>query len=209
MFGIATKIKVALFQIKWKRKYKGINGLLPKTIFPFDVVIPGKYSYGELNIVSFNWKSKVLIGNYVSIAQNVTFLIDADHYINHISTYPFKAKLMPSHEKEAVSKGDIIIEDDVWIGYGSTIMSGVHIGQGAIVAAGSVVTKDVPPYAIVGGVPAKVIKYRFGDDIINNLIKLDYKTLDIDTIKANINNLYEEIDAETDLTWFPKKNEET
>ena len=205
MFGIATKIKVALFQIKWKKKYKGINGLLPKTLFPFETVVPGKYSYGELNIVSFNWKSKIYIGNYVSIAQQVTFLIDADHYVNHISTYPFKAKLMPSHEKEAVSKGDIVIDDDVWIGYGTTIMSGVHIGQGAIVAAGAVVAKDVPPYAIVGGVPATIIKYRFDDETVGKMMTLDYADLDKDLIRAHLDDLYAEVNSDSDLSWFPTK----
>lgn len=205
MFGILTKIKVALFQLKWKKKYGETNELLPKTLFPLETVIPGKHSYGELNIVSFNWRSKVRIGNYVSIAQQVTFLIDADHYVDHISTYPFKAKLLPEHEKESVSKGDIIIDDDVWIGYRSTIMSGIHIGQGAIVAAGSVVTKDVPPYAIVGGVPAKIIKYRFDENTVKKLIKLDYGELDRDTIKKHIEDLYEKVTPETDVSWFPTK----
>lgn len=81
-----------------------------------------------------------------------------------VSTYPFKRKLFHGGE-EAVSKGDIIVGDDVWVGYGATILSGVHIGQGAVIAAGAVVNKDVPPYAIVGGIPAKVIKYRFSESV--------------------------------------------
>lgn len=72
-------------------------------------------------------------------------------------------------------------------------MSGVTIGQGAIVAAGSVVSKDVPPYAIVGGVPAKVIKYRFSQDIIDKLLLIDYKNLDYETIKNNQKLLYTEV----------------
>ena len=64
---------------------------------------------------------------------------------------------------EATSKGDIIVQDDVWIGYGATILSGLTIGQGAVIAAGSVVTKDVTPYSVVAGVPARVIKYHFGE----------------------------------------------
>lgn len=206
MFGFYTKIRLALFQIKWRKKYKGINGLLPKTVFPFSTVVTGKHSYGDLNIVSFNVKSKIYIGNYVSIAQNVTFLIDADHFVNHISTYPFKAKLLSLHEQEAVSKGDIIIADDVWIGYGSMIMSGVHIGQGAIVAAGAVVVRDVPPYAIVGGIPARVIKYRFDDVTISKMNMLDFAKLDYDLIREHIDDLYDEVSSETDLSWFPTKN---
>ena len=195
-----------LFQMKWKRKYGDQNGIIPQRVFPFDTVRVGNHSYGELNLVSFNWNSKLTIGNYVSIAENVTFLLDADHYVDHISTYPFKAKLIPPFENEAVSKGNIDIDDDVWIGYGATILSGVHIGQGAIVAAGAVVAKDIPPYAIVGGVPAKVIKYRFDEDAIRELMKLDYSQLELNQIKAHINELYIPFGDVKDMSWFPQKD---
>lgn len=194
-----------MFKISWKRRYRNENGLIPQTVFPIANVKPGKHSYGELNIVSFNQNSKLYIGNYVSIAQNVTFLLDADHYTNHISTYPFKAKLLSGHEKEAVSKGDIIIEDDVWIGYGSTIMSGVRIGQGAIIGAGAIVTKDIPAYAIAGGIPARLLKYRFDDKTIRRMKELDFGRLDISTIARHVDVLYTTVDDETDLSWFPKK----
>lgn len=206
MFGIGRKIKTMLFQMKWKRKYGDQNGIIPQRVFPLDIVHAGNHSYGELNLVSFNWNSKLSIGNYVSIAENVTFILDADHYVDHISTYPFKAKLLPPFENEAVSKGNIVIDDDVWIGYGATILSGVHIGQGAIIAAGAVVAKNVPPYAIVGGVPAKVIKYRFDEDAIGELMKLDYSQLDMNQIKAHINELYMPFCDVKDMTWFPKKD---
>ena len=206
MFGIGRKIKTMLFQMKWKKKYGKQNGIIPQRVFPFDVVQVGRNSYGELNLVSFNWNSHLYIGNYVSIAEDVTFLLDADHYVDHISTYPFKAKLLPPYDNEAVSKGDLVIGDDVWIGYGSTILSGVHIGQGAIVAAGALVTKDVPPYAIVGGVPAKMIKFRFSEETIQELMKLDYAQLDISQIKAHINELYMPLCDVRDLSWFPRKD---
>lgn len=204
MFGILNSLKTMLFQAKWKIIYKNDNGLIPKTRFPIGAVQTGKYSYGELNLVSFNWNSKLVIGNYVSIAQNVTFLLDADHYTTNISTYPFKAKLIPHHCNEAVSKGDIIVEDDVWIGYGSIIMSGVRIGQGAVIAAGAVVTRDIPPYAIVGGVPAKIIKYRFTPDVVKKLNLLDFSNLDTKTIQEHIDELYEEYKG-GDISWFPRK----
>ena len=93
----------------------------------------------------------------------------------------------------------------MWIGYGCTIMSGVHIGQGAIIAAGAVVTKDVPPYAIVGGVPAKIIKYRFEPDMIEELLKIDYSKLTKEEIMNNIDDLYLELKDKKQFEWMPKK----
>ena len=103
---------------------------------------------------------------------------------------------------EAISKGDIIIEDDVWIGYRSTILSGVHIGQGAVIAAGSVVTKDVPPYTVVAGVPAKNIKKRFPDEMIKELLEIKYESLDEDVIKTHLNELYSPLKDKKQLDWL-------
>ena len=127
------------------------NDMQMGELFDAHLVSVGKHSYGTLNVVSFNNKSHLKIGNYVSIARDVIFLLDVEHTIDTISTYPFEKALLHGNDI-AFSKGDIIIEDDAWIGFGATIMSGVTIGQGAVVAAKAVVTKDVPPYAVVGGV---------------------------------------------------------
>ena len=83
-----------------------------------------------------------------------------------------------------------MIDDDVWIGYGATIMSGVHIGQGAVIAAGAIVVNDVNPYAIVGGVPAKVIKYRLSGPVVESLKTTKVSAINIDELKNNLSVLY-------------------
>lgn len=185
--------KLHRFQIKWKKKNKD-NYTVPQNIFEAELVEVGKASYGDLNIISFANNAKLIIGTFVSIAQEVSFILDAEHYTNHLSTYPFKVKYLGIEKQEAFSKGNIVVEDDVWIGYRSTIMSGVHIGKGAIIAAGSLVTKDVPAYAIVGGVPAKVIKYRFDNSICNILKKIDLSKLNKVFVEQNLEVLYKQIE---------------
>ena len=173
--------------------------------FNFNNVNVGMKTYGELNIYQFgNTKCKLYIGHYCSIAPKVSFLIDGEHNYTTIMTYPFCSRIYNVH-KDTKSKGDIIVNDDVWIGYGATIMSGVHIGQGAVVAAGAVVTKDVPPYAIVGGVPAKVIKYRFEPEMIEELLKVDYSKLTKEDIEKHIDDLYTELKDPSQLDWMPRK----
>jgi acetyltransferase-like isoleucine patch superfamily enzyme len=142
-------------------------------MFRIEKVIVGKKTYGILNVVDFSpLNNKLKIGSYCSISPGVQFLLGGEHQINSISTYPFKVKCF-GYEYEAGSKGDIIVGDDVWIGTNAIICSGLKIGQGAIVAAGAVVTKEVLPYAVVGGNPARVIKYRFGQDVIARLLATD------------------------------------
>lgn len=142
----------------------------------------GNFSYGSLNIMSFGKNDQNLeIGSCCSIAQNCNFLLGGEHCYDYITTYPFHAKVFHD-ENDAISKGKIEIGDDVWIGYGSTILSGVKIGQGAIVAAGSVVVKDVPEYSIVGGVPAKILKYRFSEEIIRKLKNINISVMNEENI---------------------------
>lgn len=201
---IRKNLKLNKFRRQWLSEHKD-SDLIPMNRFPINSVETGCGSYGELNIVTFDSKTKLRIGNYVSIAQHVSFLLDVEHYTNHISTYPWKVKFLGKTNPEAFSKGDIIIDDDVWIGYGATIVSGVHIGQGAVIAAGAVVTKDIPPYAVVGGVPAKVIKYRFNKETIDKLLKIDYKKISINDISNYLDDLYDELVDIEQLNWLPRK----
>ncbi len=150
----------------------------------------GKASYGKINALFSSYLPVMLIiGNYVSIAPDVLFIPASEHDYKNVSTYPFKVMSLGA-SCEALSKGSIIVEDDVWIGARSIILSGVRIGQGALIAAGSVVTKDVEPYSIVAGNPARHIKYRFEQDVIEKLKSLNIGMLTQDVIECNINAMY-------------------
>ena len=200
---VLNKLRKYKFNRAWKQK-NAHNFTTPVGKLPLDKVTIGRNTYGFIDALFSNPENKLIIGNYCSIAQGVKFLPSTDHALDRISTYPFKA-LCLTGELEALSKGDIVVDDDVWIGYGTTVLSGVHIGQGAAVAAGSVVTKDVPPYAIVGGVPAKVIKYRFEPEMIQALLQIDYSKLDGEMIRQHADDLYEKLESPEQLSWLPKK----
>jgi acetyltransferase-like isoleucine patch superfamily enzyme len=128
----------------------------------------------------------IIIGKFCSIAINCTFVM-SNHLMNRITTSP-PLKMLFSHKqgnKGSYSKGDIIIKNDVWIGANCTIIDNITINNGAVISAGSVVTKNVPAYAIVGGNPAKIINYRFSEDIIKQLLELNFWDLpneEIDTL---------------------------
>lgn len=205
-WGIAIKniYNITLKKRRW-RKENAHNSTHMVNDFDIDLVKVGRYTYGGINVSAYNKSSKLTIGNFCSIAPKVAFMLSSDHFINHISSFPFKVKVLEEN-LEGVSKGDIIVDDDVWIGYDSTILSGVHIGQGAVIAAGAVVAKNVPPYAIVGGVPAKVIKYRFDQKIIDKLVMVDYNKITKEQIQEHIDDLYKNITSLEQLDWLPQKD---
>ena len=179
---------------KWRRNNKHNNTRL-RRYCPCELISVGKWTYGDLHVYASNRTSKLVIGNYCSIADEVAFLLSADHNMGTVSTFPFKVQML-GEMYEGQSKGDIVVADDVWIGNRVMIMSGVHIGQGAVVAAGAVVTKNVPPYAVVGGVPACVIKYRFSEKVVKKLIKIDYSKLDKRVVHDELEKLYIEVNEE-------------
>ena len=159
-------------------------------------IVIGKKSYGQINLTDFSpANTKLYIGNYCSIAPNVHFLLGGEHQIKTISTYPFKV-LSFGQAREAGSKGNIIVNDDVWICEGAIICSGVTIGQGAVIAAGAVVTKDVEPYAIVGGNPARVIKYRFNEKLRQRLCEIDIEKLFSSFSKDDMTLVYKDLTEE-------------
>lgn len=169
------------------------------------IITVGKETYGQVHIRHFgNKDEKLTIGNFCSIGENVIFMLGGNHRYDVPSTFPFRVIVL-RQESEAYTNGPIVVGDDVWFGAKVMVMSGVHIGQGAIIAAGSVVTKDVPPYAIVGGAPAKIIKYRFSDEIIGELLTVDYSKLTREMIAEHESELYSSIQDVKQLSWMPRK----
>jgi acetyltransferase-like isoleucine patch superfamily enzyme len=147
------------------------------------------------------------IGNFCSIAHDVRFAFLGKHNYNAVSTYPFYSFFdkwavdSPAWHKGVVNgaeipAGPIIVENDVWLASNVTVKENVHIGNGAVVAMGSLVTKDVPPYAIVGGNPAKVIRYRFSERQIEALLEIAWWNWPDEAIKPVVPMLLsEDIDA--------------
>ena len=167
-----------------------------KNVIKAPNIIVGDYTYYddekdptgfERNNVLFNYPifgDKLIIGKFCQIASGTQFIMGAaNHRLCSATTYPFNimsetwAKIAPAHLSQLPHKGDTVIGNDVWFGRNCVVMPGVKIGDGAIVAAESVVTKDVAPYSVVGGNPARFIKKRFDDELIELL--LEYKWWDL------------------------------
>lgn len=139
-------------------------------------------------------RDKLIIGKFCQIASGVTFIMNGgNHLVESLSSYPFSifggAWEEAMDGKEYPFKGDTIVGNDVWLGYNATILAGVKIGDGVIVAANSTVTKDIEPYSIVGGNPAKLIRKRFDENTTAKLLALKWWDWDIDRITKNINVL--------------------
>lgn len=134
----------------------------------------GEWTYGAPRIHSWDDGTKLRVGKFCSFALNVTIILGGEHRTDWVTTYPFntffpEAKDFKGHPH---SKGDIVIGNDVWIGYGAILLSGITIGDGAAIGAGSVVTKDVAPYSVVAGNPAQQVKLRFPEPTIEKLLQI-------------------------------------
>jgi len=145
----------------------------------------GKWSYGKLKIVSHMEGASLKIGSFCSFSTEIKIFLGGEHRIDWVTTYPFNklwesAKAFTGHPS---TKGDVIIGNDVWVGHAAIILSGVTIGDGAVIGARAVVTKDVPAYGIVAGNPARLINKRFEEDIIQHLLKIAWWNWEDDKIK--------------------------
>ena len=147
----------------------------------------GKYTYGQPIIYWQNNNAKLIVGNFCSIAANVTIFLGGNHRTDWVTTYPFghiHQNIFNNFNGDGhpSTKGDIVIGNDVWIASNVTIMSGVSIGDGAVIANNSHVVKNVEPYSLVGGNPAKFIKYRFTPEQIEKLLEIKWWNWDDEKI---------------------------
>jgi acetyltransferase-like isoleucine patch superfamily enzyme len=151
----------------------------------------GTYFDRNVNIISWSNDFHIHLGKYNSIGRDCNFFLHANHRPDWITTSsqlwgPVTPEIANLHMGmgHPLCKGDIVVENDVWIGAKSTIMSGVKIHNGSVVGANSVVTKDIPPYAIAVGNPAKIVKYRFDERQIESLLKIKWWDWTEDRIKT-------------------------
>lgn len=193
MLGLKSWIKLLITRKRW-RSSNPHNQTYAINAFDISLVTVGKATYGGIKVYSSASAGRLIIGSYCSIGPEVVFVMNNEHKLDSFSSYPFKVKALREQREEALTKGGIEVADDVWIGARATILDGVHIGRGAVIAAGAVVTKDVPPYAIVGGLPATILRYRFQDELIQRLVKFDYDMLTEEYIRRHVEDLYAPLD---------------
>ncbi len=164
----------------------------------------GAGTYGDLTVRSWNENTTLEIGSYTSIAAGVKVFLGGEHRIDWVTTYPFSV-LQPSSVKitgHPHSKGNVKIGSDVWIGAEAVILSGVTIGDGAVIGARAVVAKDVPPYGIVVGNPARFIRFRFDHDTVETLLRVRWWEWPPHKITAAVPDLLSK-----DIATFIKKAE--
>ncbi|MFA6243590.1 MAG: CatB-related O-acetyltransferase [Candidatus Hydrogenedentales bacterium] len=153
----------------------------------------GKFTYGirRSSIPILTSGTRISIGSYCSIAPGVVFVVGR-HRIENVSTFPFRAGFLEGgrSDDEEIHPESITIGHDVWVGSRSLIVASATVGHGAVIAAGSVVVKDVPPYAVVAGVPARVVKMRFDPERVQKLLEIAWWDWPDARIRANIDLFY-------------------
>ncbi|MEO8026053.1 MAG: CatB-related O-acetyltransferase [Bryobacteraceae bacterium] len=153
----------------------------------------GAFTYGAPRILWWGDDASLSIGKYCSIADDVEIALGGNHRVDWVTTYPFPAlrgwREAKSIQGHPTTRGNVIIRNDVWLGRGCTVLSGVTIGNGAVCGSRAIVTHDVPDYAIVAGNPAKIVKMRFDAETINRLVSLQWWNWDPSKIRRALPDL--------------------
>jgi chloramphenicol O-acetyltransferase type B len=165
---------------------------IPELISTDARVSVGRFTYGNPQLMLWDDAERIQIGSFCSIANEVVIFGGGEHRIEWATTFPLRIAFddpLAGKDGHPASKGATKIGNDVWIGFRTIVLSGVNVGDGAVIGAGSVVASDVPPYAIVAGNPAKVLRYRFSAAEIEKLHELRWWEWNINKIKDNLSML--------------------
>lgn len=188
MSSLLSRI-ILIFHKKYIKILKNLKKFDPNNTIWDKYLVMGKYSYGTPIIIRTEGdKGNIHIGKFCSVSADVKILIGGEHNTNWITTFPIRiifnleGRMKDGHPK---SKGEVFIGNDVWIGYSSTILSGVKIGDGAVIGARSLVASDVDPYTVVAGNPSKVIRKRFSDEQIQKLLEIKWWDWELSKILNN------------------------
>lgn len=151
------------------------------------IVEMGRCASGKPHVLAYpNETSRLIVGSFSSLAGTAIFLLGGDHHAEWVSTCPFAELLELPGAWQPTSRGDIVLGSDVWVGTRATVLSGVSIGHGAVVGAGAVVTRDVRPYAVVGGVPAREVRRRFSDEIVDALLRIAWWEWPMEQVRREV-----------------------
>ena len=200
--GVQIIFKPLLIWLKNKKNHSFIEEntvSLRAKVGKYSIIRKGDEVCSDINIGDYSYLSGprtfvdgLKMGKYCSIARQVTIGVKGHNY-HWVTTSPILTSAFYGFINQDLAepnKADVVIGNDVWVGMNANIMRGVTIGDGAVIAADAVVTKDVPPYAIVGGNPARIIKYRFSPEIIAKLLEIKWWDWEENLIKDRINDFY-------------------
>ena len=193
--AMRQSLRLSARRIRWSTANRH-NESSVLNLFDLEHVEVGRYTYGRLCVIDGNGPSRLRIGDFCSIADDVVFVLNGEHRMTSLLTFPLATFVLGQRES-ALSRGDIVVADDVWIGHGAIILSGVSIGRGSVIAAGSVVVKDVPSFAICAGVPARQVGTRFSEPVRMILKDLDYSKINAEFVECHLELLEKPITEAT------------
>ncbi|WP_279362441.1 CatB-related O-acetyltransferase [Xanthomonas sacchari] len=176
------------------------HGAIPPLVSNDPRITVGRFTYGEARFKVWTEAERIQIGAFCSIAEGVIIFGGGEHRSDWITTYPLRIAFgSPGAGQDGLphTKGPTIIGNDVWIGHGAMVLSGVTVGDGACIGAGAVVSKDVPPYAIVAGNPARLVRMRFDAQSVARLLEIRWWDWPIEKIRA-----FESLLSDSDISAF-------